>query len=88
MVFGGESEGVVGGEGVVRDSGGRDRTRNDTEWGVVIVCSNAIAGFKVDEFRDVFVSIKGVEELVASGIGKHKEWARGHGFGWLPDKES
>ena len=50
VVFRGESEGVVGGEGVVRDSGGRDRTRNGAEGGIVVVCSDAIAHFKVNEF--------------------------------------
>jgi hypothetical protein len=40
--------------------------------------SDAIAGFKVDEFRDVLVPVKGVEEFVIAGIGDHKERARGH----------
>ena len=60
VVFGGEyapetiragkSEGVVGGEGVVCDSGGGDGTGDGTEGGVVIVCCDAIARFKMDEF--------------------------------------
>ena len=60
VVFGGEyapetvragkSEGVVGGEGVVRDGGGRDRTGDSAEGGVVVVCCNAIARLKVNEF--------------------------------------
>ncbi len=50
VVFGGKAEGVVGGEGVVRDSGGRDRTRDGTEGGIVVVRRDAIARFKVNEF--------------------------------------
>ncbi len=50
VVFGGEAEGVVGGEGVVRDSGSRDRTGDGSEGSIVVVCSNAIARLKVNEF--------------------------------------
>ena len=50
VVFGGKTEGVVGGEGVVRDSGGRDGAGDGAKGGVVVVGSNTISGFKVDEF--------------------------------------
>jgi hypothetical protein len=39
----GKSEGIVDGEGVVRDGRGRDGTGDGTKGGVVVVCSNAIA---------------------------------------------
>ena len=48
---------------------------------------DAITGFKVDEFRDVLITIKGVEEFVVARGRKHKQWACGEGFGWVPDKE-
>ena len=50
MIFGGEAEGVIGGEGVVRDYGGRDGADNGAEGGVVVVCCDAIARLKVNEF--------------------------------------
>ena len=50
MVFGGKAEGVIGGEGVVRDGRSRNGAGNRSEGGVVIVCRNAIARLKVDEF--------------------------------------
>ena len=43
MIFGGEAEGVVGGEGVVRDCGGRDGTGDGTEGSIVVVYSDAVA---------------------------------------------
>jgi hypothetical protein len=46
----GKTEGVVGGKGVVRDGRGGDETGDGTKGSVVVVCSNAISGFKVDEF--------------------------------------
>ncbi len=46
----GKAEGVVGGEGVICDGRGRDGTGDGAEGSVVVVCSNAISGFKVDEF--------------------------------------
>ena len=86
VVFGGESEGIIGGEGVVRDCGGRDGSGDSTEGGVVVVCCDAITGLKMDEFRYVLVSIKGVEEFVTrSALGEER--SRRHGFGWVPDKE-
>ena len=50
VVFGGESEGVVGGEGVVGDGGGGDGAGDGAEGGVVVVCCDAITRLKVDEF--------------------------------------
>ena len=87
MVFGGKAEGVVGGEGVICDSGGGDGAGDRAEGGVVVVRCDAIAGFKVDEFRDVLITIKGVEEFVVAGVSKHKERARCNGFGWIPNEE-
>ena len=49
--------------------------------------SDAIAGLEMDEFRDVLVAVKGIEEFVVARVGKHKERARGHGFGWFPNEE-
>ena len=83
----GKAEGVVGGEGVVGNGGGRDGAGNGAEGGIVIVCCDAIARFEVDEFRDVLIAIKGIEELVASWIRKHEEWTCRHGFGWVPNEE-
>ena len=88
VIFGGKTEGVVGGEGVICDGGGRDGAGDSTEGCVVVVCSDAITGFKVDEFRDVLVPVKGVEELVVAGIGKHKERACRYGFGRIPCRMS
>ena len=87
MVFGGEAEGIFEMEIAGEDGGGVDGTGDGTEGGVIVVCRDAIARFKVNQFRDVLVPVKGVEELVASGIGEHEERARGHGFGWIPNKE-
>ena len=50
VVFGGKTKGVVGGEGIVRDCGGRDSTRDGSEGGIVVVCCDAIARLKVNEF--------------------------------------
>ena len=50
VIFGGESEGVVSGEGVIRDGGGGDSTGDGTERSVVVVCCDAIARLKVNEF--------------------------------------
>ena len=50
VVFGGKTERVIGGEGVVRDYGGRDGAGNGAEGSVVVVCCDAIARLKVDEF--------------------------------------
>ena len=69
------------------DGGGVDGASDGTEGGVVVVCSDAIARFKMDEFRDVLVSVKGIEEFVVARGRKHKQWACGEGFGWVPHKE-
>ena len=50
VVFRGKAEGVVGGEGVVRDGRGGDCTGDGAKGGIVIVSCDAIACFKVDEF--------------------------------------
>ena len=87
MIFRGETEGVVEMEIAGGDGGGVDCSGDSTEGGVVVVSSDTISGLEVDEFRDVLVPVKGIEEFVIAGIGDHKERARGHGFGWVPDKE-
>ena len=74
---------VAGGDG-----GGVDGTRDGTEGGVVVVCCDAIARFKMDEFRDVLVPVKGVEEFVVARGRKHKQWACGEGFGWIQAKRT
>ena len=49
--------------------------------------NDAITGFKVDEFRDVLVPVKGIEEFVVARVGNHKERARRDGFGRIPNEE-
>ncbi len=49
VVFGGKTEGVVGGKGVIRDGGGGDGAGDSTEGGVVVVGCDAIARLKVNE---------------------------------------
>ena len=87
MIFGGEAEGVFEVEVTGGDGRGADGTGDSAKGGVIVVSSDAITGFKVDEFRDVLVPVKGVEELVASGIGEHEERTCSHGFGWIPNEE-
>ena len=87
VVFGGEAEGVFEVEVTIRDGGGIDNASDSSKGGVIVVSSDAIAGFEVNQFRDVLVPVKGIEEFVIAGIGNHKERARGHGFGWIPDEE-
>ena len=74
---------VAGGDGR-----GVDDTGDRAEGGVVVVRRDTITGFKVDEFRDVLVSVKGVEEFVVAGVRKHKQWACGEGFGWVQAKRT
>ena len=50
VVFRGKTEGIVGGEGVICDGRGRDGTGDGAEGGVVVVCCDAIARLKVNEF--------------------------------------
>ena len=50
VIFGGEAEGVVGGEGVIRDCRGGDGAGDGTKRCIIVVGSDAISGFKVDEF--------------------------------------
>ena len=78
MILGGKAEGVFEVEVAGGDGGGVDGTGNSTEGGVVVVCRDAIAGFKVDEFRDVLVPVKGIEEFVVAVVGEHKERTRSH----------
>ena len=87
VVFGGKAEGVFEVEVTVRDGRVVDDTGDSSKGGVVVVCSNAIARFKVNQFRDVLVPVKGVEEFVVAGVGDHKERARGHGFSRVPNEE-
>ena len=87
VVFGGKVEGIVCGEGVVRDGRSRNGTSDGTKGGVIVVRSDTISRLKVDEFRDVLVAVKGIEELIASGIGEHEEQARRSGLGWIPNEE-
>ena len=87
VVFGRKAEGGFCCEVAGGDGGGVDGTGNGTEGGVVVVSSDAITRFKMDEFGDILVTIKGIEELVASGIREHEEWTCSHGFSWIPDEE-
>ena len=73
---------VAGGDGR-----GVDGTRDGSEGGVVVMGRDTVSGFEMDELRDILIAIKGIEELVASGIRKHEERTCGHRFGWVPDKE-
>ena len=73
---------VAGGNGR-----GGDCTRDSAKGGVVVVSSDTIASLEVNQFRDVLVPVKGVEKLVIAGVCKHKERARDHGFGWIPNEE-
>ena len=70
-----------------RNGGGVDGTGASSEGSVIIVCRDAISGLEVDEFRDVLVPVKGIEEFVIAGVGDHKERARGHGFSRVPNEE-
>ena len=80
----GKTEGVVGGEGVVRDGRSRDGTGDGPKGGAVIVCCDAITRFKVNELRHILIAIKSVEEFVArAALGKER--ARGDGVGWTPN---
>ena len=87
MILGGKAEGVFEVEVAGGDGRGANGTGDRAEESVIVVCCNAITRFKVDEFRNVLVSVKGIEKLVASGIGKHEERARGHGFSRIPHEE-
>ena len=87
MVFKGETEGVFEVEVAGGDGGGVDGTGDSTEGGIVVVRCDAIARFKVNQFRDVLVPVKGVEEFVVARVGYHKERARRDGFGWIPNEE-
>ena len=81
MILGGKAEGVFKMEVASRDGRGVDDTGDRAEGGVVVVRCDAITGFKVDEFRDVLVAVKGIEEFVVAWVRKHKQWARSDRFG-------
>ena len=81
VVFRRETEGVFEMEVAVGDDRGVCGTSDSSKGGVIVVCRNAIARFKMDESRNVLIAIKGIEEFVASRIGEHEEQACGHGFG-------
>ena len=87
MILGGKAEGVFEVEVAGGDGRGANGTGDRAEGGVVVVCSNAIARFKVNQFRDVLIAIKGIEELVASWIRKHEERTCRDGLGWIPNEE-
>ena len=84
----GKAEGIFDVEIAGGDGRGADGTGDSAKGGVIVVSSDAIAGFEVNEFGDVLVSVKGIEEFVASRIGEHEEWARRDGFGRVPNEES
>ena len=86
MIFGGESEGVVDGEGVVGNGRGRDSTGNGAKGGVVVVGCDAIALFKVHHLRHILITIISVEEFITCAT-LSKEWPRGDGFCRVPNKE-
>ena len=86
VIFGGKTERVIGGEGVVRDSGGRDGTGDGAEGGVVVVCCNAITLFKVHHLRHILIAVTGVEEFITCAALR-EERSCGDGFGWIPDEE-
>ena len=56
----GKAEGIVGGEGVARDSGGGDGTGDGAKGGIVVVGCDAIALFKVHHLRHILIAITGV----------------------------
>ena len=87
MIFGGKAEGVFEVEIASGDGRGVDSTGDRAEGSVVVVSSDAIPRFKMDEFRDVLVPVKGVEEFVIAGIGDHKERACGYRFDRVPNEE-
>ena len=86
VIFGGESEGVVGGEGVIRDCRGGDGTGNGTKGGVVVVCSNAISRLKVDEFGHILIAVTSVEEFITCAT-LSKERSCRDGFSRVPNEE-
>ncbi len=83
VIFGGKTEGVVGGEGILRDGRGGDGTGDGTEGGVVVVCCNAITLFEVHHLRHIFITIAGIEEFVARAT-LSKERSHRHRFGRIP----
>ena len=77
---------VVGGEGILRDGGGGDGTGNSAKGSVVVVCCDAISGFKVDEFGHILIAIAGIEEFVTrASLGEKRP--RSDGFRRIPHEE-
>ena len=87
VIFRGETEGVIKMEVTGGDGGGIDDTGDGTEGGIVVVSRDAIASLEVNQFRNILIAIKGVEEFVASRIRKHKERTSRDGFRWIPNEE-
>ena len=86
MVFGEKAKGIIGGEGVICDSRGGDSTGDGAEGGVVVVCCDAIARLKVDEFGHILIAVTSVEEFITCAtLGE--EWARSDGFSRVPYEE-
>ena len=88
MVFGREAEGIFDVEIAGGDGRGADGTGDSAKGGVIVVSSDAIARFKMNEFRNVLIAVKGVEEFVIAWIDKHKQWARGDGFSRVQAKRT
>ena len=86
MVFGGKTEGVVNGKGILCDGRGGDGAGDGTKGGVVVMRCDAIALFKVHKLRHILIAVTGVEEFTVAASDGEKR-ARGHGFGWVPNEE-
>ena len=87
VIFGGETEGVVGGEGILCDGGSGDRTGDSAEGGVVVVCGDAIALFKVHHLRHILIAVTSVEEFITCAT-LSKERSRRHRFRQVPCRMS
>ena len=87
VILRGKAEGVFKVEVASRNGGGVDCSGDGAEGGVIVVRRDAIASLEVNQFRDVLVPVKGVEEFVVAGVGDHKERARGHGFSRSPNEK-
>ena len=87
MIFGGEAEGIVCSEGVIGDGGGGDGTGDGTEGGVVVVCCDTIARFKVHHLRHILIAVTGVKEFIARATLSEKR-PRSDGFRRIPCRMS
>ena len=83
VVFGGTAEGVVGGEGVVRDCRDGDGAGDSTEGGVVVVGCDAIASFEVHHLRHILIAVTGIEEFITCATLSKKRTRR-DGFRRVP----